>query len=144
MHKDIKQFWYFEQPPATVWKYLTSSELLAEWLMENDFKPIVGHQFQFRTKPKIKFGFDGIVYCEVLEIIPEKKLSYSWKGGPKKGIIKLDSLVTWTLKPKDKGTELILEHTGFKGWKNYISYLVMDKGWGYKIRKRIIHLINNN
>jgi len=100
--------------------------------MENDFKPEVGHKFMFTTKPKIKVGFDGNIYCEVLEIIPFQKLSYSWKGGPGKGKITLDSIVTWTLTPKDNGTELQLDHTGFKGMKNYITYLIMNKGWGSK------------
>jgi uncharacterized protein YndB with AHSA1/START domain len=141
MQRDIRQVWFFEHSPETVWEFLTTSELLAQWLMENDFKPIPGHQFKFITKPKFNFGFDGIVYCEVVEITPLKKLSYTWKGGPGKGVIKLDSLVTWTLTPKNNGTELLLEHTGFKGIKNYVSYLVMDKGWKYKIKKRFQELL---
>ncbi|NOU73910.1 SRPBCC domain-containing protein, partial [Paenibacillus sp. LMG 31458] len=30
-----------------VWSALTDSNKLAKWVMENDFKPIVGHRFQF-------------------------------------------------------------------------------------------------
>ena len=29
------------------------------WLMDNDFEPVVGHRFTFRTEPTR--GFDGIV-----------------------------------------------------------------------------------
>lgn len=108
--------------------------------MENDFKPEVGHKFQFRTKPKIKLGFDGIVYCQVLELIPLKKLSYSWKGGMGEKP-SLDSVVTWTLEAVEGGTNLTLEHTGFKGFKNYITYLIMNKGW-LKIGKRILIRLN--
>jgi uncharacterized protein YndB with AHSA1/START domain len=132
MQKNIQHRWFYPHPKEVLWEYLTKSELLAEWLMENDFKPEVGHKFMFTTKPKIKVGFDGNIYCEVLEIIPFQKLSYSWKGGPGKGKITLDSIVTWTLTPKDNGTELQLDHTGFKGMKNYITYLIMNKGWGSK------------
>jgi len=143
MQKDIQHIWFFQHPPDRVWEFLTKQELLEKWLMENDFKPIVGHRFQFNTKPKVKFGFDGIVYCEVLEVVPFQKLSYSWKGGPGKGKIVLDSIVTWTLTPKDNGTELILDHKGFAGWKNFIAYMVMNSGWKIHVKKRLDNLINN-
>jgi len=143
VQKDIRQTWFFNQSPQAVWDYLTKPELLEQWLMKNDFKPIIGHKFRFNAMPRIKMGFDGIVYCEVLEIIPLKKLSYTWRGGPGNGKITLDSVVTWTLNAKDGGTELLLEHTGFKGWKNYITYLVMNKGW-VKISKRFVMRLNND
>jgi len=143
MQKDIKCNWFLEHPAELVWDYLTKPELLAQWLMENDFKPIVGHKFNFCTKPKVKFGFDGNVYCEVLEIVPFKRLSYSWKGGPGKGKITLDSIVVWTLTPKDNGTELMLEHNGFKGTRNFIGYLFMNEGWKTKIRNRFTNLLNS-
>ncbi len=141
MQKDIRQLWFLPHPPETVWEFLTDPELLTQWLMPNDFKAIVGHRFQFYSKPKLKIGFDGIVYAEVLEIVPFKKLSYSWRGGPGKGRITLDSVVTWTLIPKENGTELLLEHTGFKGIKNYISYLIMNKGWVIGPKKRLTLLL---
>jgi uncharacterized protein YndB with AHSA1/START domain len=143
MQRDIKHEWLFQQPVETVWEFLTTSELLAQWLMPNDFKPIVGHKFQFKTKPRVKFGFDGIVYCEVLDLVPYQKLSYSWKGGPGNGKINLDSVVIWTLRRKENGTELILEHKGFKGWGNYITYLVMNKGWNSGIKKKLINLLTH-
>jgi uncharacterized protein YndB with AHSA1/START domain len=143
MEKEIRHRWFFPHPPEMVWDYLTKSGLLAQWLMENDFKAIRGHKFQFNAKPKVKIGFDGVIFCEVLEIVPSKRLSYSWKGGPGKGRITLDSVVTWTLYPQNQGTELLLEHTGFKGMKNFIPYLIMNRGWGGNIKKRLEHCINN-
>lgn len=62
----------FPNPPAAVWEYLTNSELMQLWLMKNDFQPVVGHDFQFKTNPLPNFNFDGIVYCKVLEVIPYK------------------------------------------------------------------------
>ena len=105
--------------------------------MENNFKPIVGHQFQFKTKARLNVGFDGNIFCEVLEVTPCKRLSYSWKGGPGKGKITLDSVVSWTLTEKSGGTMLLLEHTGFKGVRNYISYLMMNKGWSIILKSRL-------
>lgn len=141
MERTIKHQFSLPHPPELVWDYLTKPELLAQWLMETDFQPVVGHKFQFRTKPKIKFGFDGTVYCEVLELIPFERLVYSWKGGMSNEKPSLDSLVVWTLVPSAEGTSLTLEHKGFKGIKNYFPYLIMNKGW-LKIGKRLLERIN--
>lgn len=134
--RDITIKWFFTQPPEKVWECLTDPELISQWLMENDFKPIVGHRFNFRTKPLPKMGFDGIVYCEVIEVIPLKKLVYSWKGGPKPGVIKLDTILSWTLSAKDGGTEILLEHKGFQGFANYLSSIFMGNGWKKRIARR--------
>lgn len=142
MTNDIKHTWHFNHPQQLVWDYLTKPELLSQWLMESDFKALVGHKFMFNTKPKVKVGFDGMIYCEVLKVEPITLLSYSWKGGPGKGKITLDSVVTWTLTQKNDGTELMLEHTGFVGFKNLLSYLIMNKGWE-KIKSRLDKQLDN-
>jgi uncharacterized protein YndB with AHSA1/START domain len=137
MLREIKHQWFFPHPPEIVWEFLTNSELLSQWLMKNNFQPIVGHEFTFTTKSKINPAFDGTIFCKVLEVTPHKRLSYSWKGGPGKGKITLDSVVTWTLTPQDNGTELHLEHKGFKGMRNLLAYLIMNKGWILIVRKRL-------
>lgn len=144
MKNAIHHVWQLDHPVERVWHYLTDSKLLAIWLMENDFLPVMGHTFQFRTKAKPTFNFDGIIYCQVLEVIPLKKLSYSWRGGSGKGSVTLDSIVTWTLKPNGHGTELILEHTGFRGLKNFAAYFFMNIGWKKKIKKRFTALLIEN
>jgi len=141
MTKSIYHKFFFPHSPETVWEYLTKPELISQWLMENDFQPIVGYDFQFRTPPMPKFDFDGIIYCKVLEIVPFKKLSYSWKGGPGEGKISLDSIVTWTLHVKDNGTELQLDHSGFREMENFTMYSIMNEGWLKNIQK-IARLIN--
>ena len=88
-----------------------------------------------------QLDFDGIAYCKVLELVPHKKLSYSWKGGPALGQITLDSVVVWTLVKKDNGTELRLDHTGFRELENYAIYPAMNEGW-LKNMKKIPELIN--
>ncbi len=141
MQKDIKHQFIYSEPAEIIWEYLTDPKLLAEWLMPNDFKPIVGHKFQFKAKPKLNLGFDGTVYCEVLEIVTYKKLVYSWQGGMSKETPSLDSIVTWTLIAADNGTILQLEHRGFKGLKNYFAYIIMNAGWA-KIGKRLLKQVN--
>src|ERR1700761_514338 len=125
MERDITVKWFFTHSPEKVWECLTNPEMISLWLMKNDFKPVVGHRFNFHTKPIPKMGFDGIVYCEVLEIIPYKKLVYSWKGGPSPGVIALDTILTWTLESANDGTRMVLEHSGFKGLKNLVTSIFM-------------------
>ncbi len=141
MTKSIHHNFFFPHPPETVWEYLTKPELISQWLMENDFQPVVGYDFQFKTSSMPKLDFDGIVYCKVLEIVPFKKLSYSWKTGPGNGKIAINSVVVWTLNSKDKGTELQLGHTGFKEMEGFNMYSALNEGWLKNIQK-IARLIN--
>jgi uncharacterized protein YndB with AHSA1/START domain len=98
---------FLAHPPTTVWRALTDSDLLARWLMPNNFAPIVGHHFTFRTEPQPAYGFDGLVRCQVLELDPDHRMRWSWRGG------RLDTTVTWTLVVEGRGTRLFLEHAGF-------------------------------
>jgi uncharacterized protein YndB with AHSA1/START domain len=141
MQKEIKHRWVYEKSPEEVWKYLTNSELIAQWLMPNDFVLQAGHEFQFRIRPIPEMDFNGIVYCKVVEIVPFKRLSYTWKTGPADGKITVDSLVVWTLSTKGHGTELSLEHTGFTETINLSLYDAMDHGWLENMQK-ITHLLN--
>jgi uncharacterized protein YndB with AHSA1/START domain len=131
----INHTFFFAHPPERVWEYLTNAELMAQWLMKNDFLPIVGHDFQFKTNPIPSLNFDGIVYCTVLEIVPLKKLSYSWKSGAGDGKITIDSVVVWTLQPKDKGTDLFLVHSGFSETENLAMYTGLLNGWLKNLQK---------
>ncbi len=135
MATSIKHQFFFSHPPEAVWEYLTNVDLMELWLMKNDFQPIIGYDFQFRTKPKPDLDFDGIFYCKVLEIIPFKKLSYSWKCGPGDGKITIDSVVVWKLQSKDKGTELFLEHGNFSKMENLLMFNSMNDGWLKNIHK---------
>ena len=126
-------------PPARVWRALTEPALLARWLMENDISPVVGHRFTFRAQPVP--GWDGTVECEVLEVEPEKRISYSWRGGADKieggygG--RIDTVVTWTLEATvNGGTRLHLEHSGFLP-KDAFAFEGLGKGWRGKVAERI-------
>ncbi len=141
MTNRITHQFFYPHPPEVIWDYLTKAELIEQWLMKNDFLPIVGYDFQFQTRPMPNLNFDGIVYCKVLEIVPFKKLSYSWKGGPGNGQITLDSVVVWRLVSKDSGTDLLLEHSGFREIEDFNMYSIMNEGWLKNIQK-IEGLIN--
>lgn len=96
-----------QHPPAKVWRALTDPVLLAEWLLpvvELELAP--GAAFRFQAPPQP--GWDGLVQGRMLEIEPQRKLSYTWVVGD------LDTVVTFTLTPTLSGTRLSLLHTGFQ------------------------------
>src|SRR5882757_2111296 len=100
MEWSIIHRFFFPHSATEVWDYLTKHELMEQWLMKNDFQPIVGHDFRFTTKPIPSLNLDGVFHCKVLELIPMKKLTYSWRGGPGNGKISFDTIVVWTLNAK--------------------------------------------
>jgi uncharacterized protein YndB with AHSA1/START domain len=134
MAKIIQHQIFYPNPPAEVWDYLTVPELMVQWLMPNNFEPVLGHEFQFKTKPMSDFDFDGVFYCKVLEIIPLKKLIYSWNFGPGNGLLN-KSEVHWILTEKNNGTELLLKHRGFEGADMLPIFGAMDNGWLQNINK---------
>ena len=114
-------------PPEKIWRALTQGALIKEWLMDNDFQPVVGHKFNFRAPPMPKW--DGIIDSEVVVVEPNKKLSYTW------GSMGLESVVVWTLVPTKGGTLVRMEQSGFRpdqeanyqganyGWQKFIGGL---------------------
>jgi uncharacterized protein YndB with AHSA1/START domain len=143
MQKAIIHEWIYEQSPGEVWQYLTQAELIALWLMPNNFKLAVGHEFQFTTKAMPALHLDGIFHCKVLEIVPLEKLVYSWKGGSGNGIFTLDTICEWTLAPHKNGTKLNLKHSGFKE-TNFTIFTGMTDGWQKNIQKMLNHMNTNN
>ncbi len=117
----------FAHPAEKVWRALTESDLIAEWLMENDFQLEVGRHFQLRSQPVP--GWDGVIDCEVLVAEPYERLSYSW------GTMGMQNAVAWTLTPTAGGTLLRMEQSGFRedqvanykgamyGWKSFVAKL---------------------
>ena len=133
MQNEVKQTWFFKQTPGEVWKYLTQPELIEQWLMKCDFKPVVGQKFQFINGPKVD------AYCQVLEVIPMKLLSYRWRKGKSEKEITVDSVVTWTLNDKNGGTDLQLLHNGFTLLEDVLAHA---KGWDFCMN-RMIERINS-
>jgi uncharacterized protein YndB with AHSA1/START domain len=114
-------------PPEKIWRALTEGVLIQEWLMANDFRPVVGHRFQFRATPVP--NWDGVIDGEVLVVEPNKTLSYRWCS------MGLDSVVAWTLVATGGGTLVRMEQSGFRpdqeanyrganyGWQKFIGDL---------------------
>jgi uncharacterized protein YndB with AHSA1/START domain len=114
-------------PPEKIWRALTQPQLIEEWLMKNDFKAVAGHRFNLRREPKpdVSIAID----CRVLEIEPNRTLSYTWDA------YGLESVVTFTLVPTSTGTRLRMEQSGFRpdqpkafhgaraGWQQFLASL---------------------
>jgi uncharacterized protein YndB with AHSA1/START domain len=107
-------------PPEKIWRALTQSSLIDQWLMSNDFLPVVGHKFTLRSKPMPNWS--GVIDCEVLLVEPGSRLSYSW------GSMGLMSVVAWTLTPTGAGTRVRMEQSGFPSEED-ASYKGASYGW---------------
>ena len=99
----------FTQSPEAVWRSLTNSAALAEWMYPNDFEPRVGHRFTFRVPPKPQLETGLIVHCEVLKCVPQIELVFTWVVDDF-----LDTRVSYRLEPDGTGTRVLFEHTGFE------------------------------
>jgi uncharacterized protein YndB with AHSA1/START domain len=139
MKKEVRHTWHFPHSSTReVWDHLTQPELLAQWLMYTDFAPIVGHRFGFHGACSEEAKEKAFAQCEVLEIIPDQKLVYSWAANSVLDGKPFDSVVTWTLHHKDGGTELQLLHAGFRTAEDAIAH---NDGWS-RIGGKMVELSN--
>lgn len=121
----------FPHPPEKLWRALTQPHLIAEWLMKNDFAPVVGHRFN------LSGDWGGVLDCEVLEVEPNRTLSYTWNFAHSDPAFDLRSVVTFSLVPVGSGTRLRMEQSGFRpeqkqasggariGWQQFLGRLEM-------------------
>jgi uncharacterized protein YndB with AHSA1/START domain len=130
--QDIVVEGVFPHAPETIWKTLTTGGLMARWLgmMPIGFEAVKGNQFAYQTTPA--GAWDGTIRCEVLEVIPNERLVYAWRGGDEANTgygSKLDTVVTFALSKAANGTRLRLVHSGFVLPKNDTAYRNMSGGW---------------
>lgn len=109
-------------PPEKIWRALTQPILIEEWLMKNDFEPVIGHRFKLRGE------WGGILDCEVLAVETNRRLAYTWNFAHEDPAYALQSVVTLTLTPTDKGTHLRMEQAGFRPTQNQ-AFHGANHGW---------------
>ncbi len=122
----------FNAPLELVWRAITEKALMKKWYFDiSDFKPEVGFTFQFEGGTENK---RYLHLCEVLEVVPLKKLKYSWKYEGYTGL----SFVTFELSPIDEKTKVKLTHEGLETFtnpdfrrENFVG------GWNYLIRESL-------
>jgi uncharacterized protein YndB with AHSA1/START domain len=113
-------------PPEKIWRALTQGPLIEEWLMKNDFMPIVGHRFNLHSTPRPDVNI--VLDCQVLVVDPGKTLSYTWVG------LGLETVITWTLTPTSAGTYLRMEQSGFRSDQRQ-AYGGARSGWPRMLEK---------
>ena len=90
-----------------VWQAITDQDQMKQWYFDlDDFKAVVGFEFKFPGE-----GVTGEKYmhlCKITEVIPHKKLQYSWRYENYEG----NSLVTFELFEEGEQTRLKLTHSG--------------------------------
>lgn len=95
-----------DAPVDLVWKALTDIKLLKQWLpFFPDFKPEVGFETRFKLGPSDDHQYTHI--CRVLEVVPYKKLTYTWYYEGYTG----QSHVIFALFDKKEQTKVVLMHT---------------------------------
>ena len=115
----------FEAPVARVWKALTDADEMRVWYFDlREFKPEVDFEFEFSVE------HEGMTYhhlCKVTEVIPERKIAYTWRYKGEPG----DSLVTFELFPEGDKTRLKLTHTGIESFPKTAAYARknFETGW---------------
>jgi uncharacterized protein YndB with AHSA1/START domain len=128
----------FPHRPETLWRTLTDGALMGRWMMApSGFAAVEGTRFTFQTTPA--GPWDGVIRCQVLEVVPLERLSYSWAGGHESNAgygSRLDTIVTWFLQPQGEGTRLRLVHAGFVLPTNETAFRNMSEGW-HKVLPRL-------
>jgi uncharacterized protein YndB with AHSA1/START domain len=121
----------FPHAPEVIWKTLTSGALMARWLMApTSFEPVAGNRFTYQTTPA--GAWDGVIHCQVLEVVPNERLVYAWAGGDNGNVgygSQLDTVVSFTLSKGEGGTRLRLVHSGFVTPRNDSAFQKMGAGW---------------
>jgi uncharacterized protein YndB with AHSA1/START domain len=124
---------FLPHPIDRVWRAITNSTLIAQWLMPNDFEPEEGHHFTFSTEAVPSQGFDGVIHCEVLEVVPPELLKIAWRSGD------LDTTVSWRLSVEGQGTRMFLTHDGFdESNPGHVQTMaILGGGWRGHLARRL-------
>jgi uncharacterized protein YndB with AHSA1/START domain len=134
--RDIVVDEIFPHAPETIWKALTSGDLIGRWLMApTGFEPVEGKKFTYQTTPG--GAWDGTIHCQVQEVIPNERLAYAWTGGNEANVgygAPLDTIVTWTLSRVEGGTRVLLVHSGFVLPRNESAFKGMSHGWAKVVK----------
>lgn len=97
----------FNAPAEMVWKAISDKNEMKRWYFDfAEFRPEAGFEFSFLGGDEKQF----VHLCKVTEVLPGKKLSYTWRYEGYQG----SSLVTFELFPEGNKTKLRLTHAGLE------------------------------
>lgn len=121
-----------------VWKAITDKEDMKQWYFDiAKFKPELGFEFSFEGRKDNKVF---VHLCKITEVVPGKKLKYSWRYKGAEGI----SFVTFELFPEGNKTRLKLTHEGLESFPQNDPDFAREnfvEGWNYIIGKSIVEFV---
>src|SRR5438876_626984 len=129
----------YPHPVEEVWRALTQPELMGLWIMnfdrdegemKTDFRPVVGAAY--RMDAKRGRGWRGYVVGNVIEVVPNQRLVYTWAHSPYQDAN--PARVEFTLEPTSKGTHVRMVQTGFPGVKGWFVLKGAQMGWRKMLR----------
>jgi uncharacterized protein YndB with AHSA1/START domain len=122
----------FPNSRERVWQALVRPGELAQWLMpSHGFQPVIGQRFTMTCDP---FGaIDG----QVLEVVPQRRLSFRWAGSFG------DTIVTFDLLDDRGGTRLRVIHSGWDDASRG-SRDQFDSGWNSKLGDSLAALLSHS
>jgi uncharacterized protein YndB with AHSA1/START domain len=107
MKKSLQFEAFYPHAPESVWEAITDPSAIRQWLLQGEFQARLGFRFRLSGKG---MGRTSEVTGEVIQVIKEHKLAYTWNDSGDEGASGA-SVVSWTLTPKDGGTHVRLEHS---------------------------------
>jgi uncharacterized protein YndB with AHSA1/START domain len=130
----------FNAPIAKVWKAITNKKAIKQWSFDiKEFEPATGFEFQFYGENE---GVKYFHWCVVTEVIPHKKISYSWRYEGYEG----NSLVTFELFAESNKSRLRLTHEGLETFPKIPAFARANfvKGWTALIGSSLKEFIEQN
>lgn len=133
MARSFEQVVEVAHPVGQVWRALTEPDLMGLWVMNfgqdedevtTDFRPVAGAPYRLDAAPK---GWRGYVVGQVLEVVPRKRLAYTWAHSAYQDAN--PARVEFTLEPTPKGTRVRMVQAGFPGVKGWFSLKGAQMGW---------------
>ena len=117
-----------------IFKAISDEQELTKWWVDvpklelkHDGKML----FRFLKENSQQLEKDFVVEGKVIEIIPNKKLVYTWK--PTDDPNYPNSIVTWTIDNEDSNkTRITVVHSGLEEVNDYDK---LEKGWAYFINR---------
>ena len=129
----------FDAPFETVWKAITDKDQMKQWYFDLDeFNPEVGFEFDFCVETE---GVKYLHLCKISEVIPGKKLAYTWRYEGHGG----DSLVTFELFAEGGKTTLRLTHEGVETFPKTADFARANfvEGWTSLIGTRLKEFVGD-
>ena len=109
-----------------VWSAITDKNEMKQWYFNiAEFKAQPGFEFKFIAMGPDEKEF--IHLCKVVDVIKNKKLSYTWRYEGYEG----NTLVTWELSAEENKTHLRLMHEGLETFPNVpdLARSNFEAGW---------------